>query len=88
MTSTPRLGLLPISTDLFEQILQLPEGYKIVACHYNEWGRTVNFTLMSDTLPEVQEGQELPRLVLLASVSYLENVPREYRKITTEIKQI
>jgi hypothetical protein len=81
-------GILPISIDLLEQILCLPDSYKIIGLNFDVYKRTLELTVLSYDLPEVEEGCEFPRLTLMAHVSYLENIPRDYRKIITEIKRV
>lgn len=81
----PRLGILPVSTDLLEQLLCLPKGYSVIGMNFNPRSRTLDFTLLSDDLPEAQEGCELPQLSLRFTVETLPGQPHEYRKITPEV---
>lgn len=81
----PRLGILSVSTDLLEQLLCLPKGYRVIGINFNPRSRTLDFTLMSDALPEIQEYCELPRLSLRFTVETLPGQSHEYRKITPEV---
>jgi hypothetical protein len=82
---SPRLALLSLSTETLEDALYLPDGYKIVAMHYDVDRRDLKLTLLSDAFPEVQECCDLPRATLLVTVHQTPDIPG-YRKITTEIK--
>jgi len=84
-TEQLRLAILPVSTDLLEQLLCLPEGYRVIGINYNQHVRTLDFTLISDALPEAQEYCELPRLSMRFTVETLPDQPPEYRKITPEV---
>ena len=81
-----RLGILPVTTTLLEDMFCLPEGYHIVGISYDELYRILNFTLMSDNLPEVEDNRSLPQLSLHVTCETLPDQPHEYRKITTEMK--
>jgi hypothetical protein len=82
-----RLGILPVTTTLLEDMFCLPEGYHIVhSISYDEQYRILNFTLMSDNLPEVEDNRSLPQLSLHVTCDWLPDQPHEYRKITTEVK--
>lgn len=83
-----RLGIIPVAIDVIEQIFCLPKGYSIVACHYSEIERIINFTVMSDDLPEVSHGCWLPRLKVAFRVETLPDQSPEYKRITAEVKRI
>lgn len=88
VTQAPHLGILPVSIEHMEHMFLLPEPYSIIGVNYDAYRRIINFTLQSDALPESHEGAELPRLNLLYKVETLADQPREYRKITTEVKSV
>ena len=81
-----RLGILPLTASLLEDMYHLPEGYHIVGVSYDERYRVLNFTLASEQLPEVQDGRSLPQLQLYVTYETWPDAPTEYRKITTEVK--
>jgi hypothetical protein len=79
----PGFGALYVSSEVLAGALHLPEGYRIVGMDCDPRNRSLILTLMSDELPEAEEGAQIPTVSLLATVHY---VPPEYRKITTEVK--
>ena len=81
-----RLGILAVTTSLLEEMFCLPEGYRIVGASYDQYLRILNFTLLSDNLPEVEDTHLLPQLRLLVTQETLPNQPHEYRKITTKVE--
>ena len=81
-----RLGILPVTTTLLEDIFCLPSDYRIVGVSYDEWNHLLNFTLMSDRLPAVEDNRSLPQLSLHVTEERLPGESPEYRKITTEVK--
>lgn len=82
----PGFGILPVSTILLERLFCLPENYRIIGMNFDVYKRTLDLTVTSDELPEVEEGCEFPRLELIAKVETLIDRSPEYRKITTEVK--
>lgn len=70
------LGILPLQSELLEEMLCLPTGYHIVNVSYDEMHSIVNLTLWSEQLPESEMNAPLPQLALLCH--------REV--ITTEVK--
>ncbi len=80
------LGILPVQTRLLEQVFCLPEGYRIVSVSYDPLYQVINFTLMSEDLPEVKEDCSLPQLRLHVCYEILPDQDPQYRKITTEVK--
>lgn len=81
-----RLGILPVTTTLLEDVFCLPNDYRIVGVSYDEWNHLLNFTLMSDCLPAVEDNRSLPQLSLHITQEILPGESPEYRKITTEVK--
>lgn len=80
-----RMAILPMSVEVLEHAYFIPSGYKVVGIHYDELRRALNFVLIGDDLPEVQEGCELPRVSLLMTTETLDDHPG-YRRYTPEIK--
>lgn len=76
------LGILPMNIAVIEGIL--PKEYRIVGLSYDEWHRTLNLVLTSDTLPATEKEERLPQLSLTASFEALPDHP-EYRHYKTEI---
>src|SRR5437868_4551284 len=79
-----RMAILPMSVESLEHAYFIPSGYKVVGIHYDEFRRALNFVLIGDALPEVQEGCELPRVSLRVTVDTLADYPG-YRRYTSEI---
>ena len=79
-----RLGIIPVSVELLEEMLAIPSGYRIVGLSYDEVQRTLNLMVMSPELPEAIEGEPLPHLLLIVTVHTSEVFP-DHRRIETTI---
>jgi hypothetical protein len=78
-------GILPISLEAIAGAIFLPEDYKLVSAHYDEFNRIVNLVVESEKVEETPAGQQLPRIHLLCAVAQWPTDP-EYRKITSNIE--